>query len=63
MGLIVRLQSAPNSLPAALQNGFFTIIINISAFVRWKKSYSLSDRAKANHGWLDHSENFTQSGL
>ena len=37
MGLIVRLQSAPNSLPAALQSGFITITVNVSAFVHWEK--------------------------
>ena len=56
MGLTVRLQSAPNSHPAALQNGFITITINISAFAHWEKRYCWFDRAKANHGWLDRSE-------
>ena len=38
MGLTVRLQSDPQSLPAALQSGFITITVNVRAFVHWKKN-------------------------
>ena len=36
MGLIIRLQSAPQSLPAALQRGFITITVNVRAYAHWK---------------------------
>ena len=40
MGLIVRLQSDPQSQPVALQSGFITITINVSAFAHWKKNHA-----------------------
>ena len=37
MGLTVRLQSDPQSLPEAPQSGFIMITVNVREFVHWKK--------------------------
>ena len=46
MGLIVRLQSAPQSLPAALQSGFITITVNVRAFTHWEKKCAAGLKTK-----------------